>query len=296
MAEALVNGVGLAYQQLGEGPDVVLVHGLAANRAFWFGQYALPLSRHHRVTLFDLRGHGYSQRSELGYSSTALSQDLEALLDHLQIDRCRLVGHSYGGSVALELACRQPSRVAGLCLMDAKINALQATQRLADLPTLSPFEQEVSRRSGIDWSAEEQIGLRYLEIVAQLQLSADPLPMIDAVTPFGEGRGARRSARAWLDLIQTPGVRDELLRPGATSETIRRQLRELPLLLLYGEQSRCKPSCEALRALLPQSQVAMIEEAGHFFPISHASTVLPVLNGFLAANHTFNIQTAHVST
>ena len=104
MADAQVNGVRLAYQQLGEGADVVLVHGLAANRAFWFGQYALPLSRHYRVTVFDLRGHGYSERSAQGYSSVAMSQDLEALLDELKIERCHVVGHSYGGNLVLALA------------------------------------------------------------------------------------------------------------------------------------------------------------------------------------------------
>ncbi|MDB5977987.1 MAG: alpha/beta hydrolase, partial [Nevskia sp.] len=42
MAEATLNGVNLAYQQMGEGPDLVLVHGLAASRAFWFLHYAVP--------------------------------------------------------------------------------------------------------------------------------------------------------------------------------------------------------------------------------------------------------------
>lgn len=283
MAEALVNGVRLAWQQLGEGPDLVLVHGLAANRAFWFGQYALPLSRHYRVTLFDLRGHGYSERSERGYSSVDLSHDLEALLDELQIERCHLAGHSYGGGVALEYACRQPQRVASLCVMDTKVNALQPKQMLADMPYLSPFEQEVERRSGIDWSAEEQIGLRYLEVVARFQAGDEKLPTLDAVTPFGEGRGAKRAARAWLDLVATPGVREELLSAGASADIIRERLRDLPLLLIYGELSRCRPSCHALAELLPRADVEMVAKGGHFFPISHAASVLPRLSAFLGA-------------
>lgn len=49
MGEVVVNGCRLAYQQVGEGPDLVFVHGLAASRAFWFAQYALPLAQHFRV-------------------------------------------------------------------------------------------------------------------------------------------------------------------------------------------------------------------------------------------------------
>ena len=104
MATANVNGVNLAWQQFGDGPDVVLVHGLAASRAFWFLHYAVPLSRRYRVTLFDLRGHGYSERPQSGYDAVTMAGDLAGLLDHLGIERCDLIGHSYGGSVALEYA------------------------------------------------------------------------------------------------------------------------------------------------------------------------------------------------
>lgn len=280
MAEMLVNGARIAWQQLGEGPDLVLVHGLAASRAFWFAQYALPLQQHYRVTLFDLRGHGYSERTPAGYSATALANDLAGLLDQAGIDRCLLAGHSYGGGVALELACAQPERVAGLCVMDTKVNALQPQQKLSDMPYLSPFEIEVARASGIDWQREEQIGLRFLEVVARLKAASQEVATRDAVTPFGEGRGAARTAKAWIELIDTPGVREELLRAGAPAARIRESLQSLPVLLLYGELSRCMPSCERLRALLPRAETHIVEGGGHFFPLSHAATVRPRMEEF----------------
>ena len=80
MADFQHDGVTLAYQQMGEGPDLVFVHGLAASRAFWFLHYAVPLSRYFRVTLFDLRGHGYSSMPPDGYDPRTMAGDLLGLL------------------------------------------------------------------------------------------------------------------------------------------------------------------------------------------------------------------------
>ena len=55
----------------------------------------------------------------------------------------------------------------------------------------------------------------------------------------------------------------------------------MPLLLIYGEHSRCLPTCRALQQLLPQAQVELIAQAGHFFPMSHAGAVRRRLARFL---------------
>ncbi len=66
--------------------DLVMVHGLATNLAFWYLQMAPELNRDYRVTLYDLRGHGRSERTESGYAAADLATDLQKLLDHLEID------------------------------------------------------------------------------------------------------------------------------------------------------------------------------------------------------------------
>ncbi len=274
----------LAWQQMGEGPDLVFVHGLAASRAFWFAQYALPLQNRYRVTCFDLRGHGYSGDAPSGYSSAAQADDLLAVLDEAGIERCHLVGHSYGGGIALEFAVRHPQRVASLCIMDTKVNALQPRQMLSDMPYLSAFEIEVAQRSGIDWDREEQIGLRFLEAVARLKVEGAAIPTRDSVTPFGEGRGALRTAKAWVDLISKPGVYEELLMPGADAVQIAARLASMPVLLIYGELSRCMPSCRSLQGLLPAAGVEVVPQGGHFFPLSHAQNVRGWLEAFLAGS------------
>jgi pimeloyl-ACP methyl ester carboxylesterase len=283
MAEAQLENLTLAWQQMGEGPDLVFVHGLAASRAFWFLQYAMPLSKHFRVTLFDLRGHGYSSTPDHGYDARTMATDIEGLLDQLGIAQCLLVGHSYGGGVALEFAVAHPQRVAKLAILDTKVNALQPTQRLSDSPHLSMFEVEVAETSGHDWEAEPQVGLLFLEVLARAKLATSAseaeIKVRDPFTPFGEGRGALRTARQFVGLLDNTSARDEFVQAGAPSAAIA-QL-PMPVLLIYGEWSRCLPSCRALQALLPQAEVRIVPEGGHFFPVSHAKMVMAWLAPFM---------------
>src|SRR3712207_3517403 len=101
MPKVLAGGVRTHYQQLGEGPDVVLVHGLGANLAFWYLGAAPLIATDHRVTAYDLRGHGLTARTPSGYSTGQLAADLMAVLDRLKIERTTLIGHSYGAAIAL---------------------------------------------------------------------------------------------------------------------------------------------------------------------------------------------------
>lgn len=282
MAEVQLSDVSIAYQQLGEGPDLVFVHGLAASRAFWFLQYALPLSKHFRITLFDLRGHGYSSMPASGYDAVTVAEDLAGLLDHLGIERCLLVGHSYGGGVALEFAGRHPARVERLVVLDTKINALQPTQRLGDSPHLSPFEVEVSRTSGHDWEQEPQVGLLFLEVLARWKVDGGGSEAKDVFTPFGEGRGAQRTARQFVELMDRTTARREVVMPGIDGPAI--AALPMPCLWIYGDWSRSMPSYRALLALRPAAEFRLIPQGGHFFPISNAALVMGWLQPFLSCS------------
>src|SRR5262245_8041617 len=83
---------------------VVLIHGLASSLAFWYFRIAPDLARQHRVVMLDLRGHGRSSMPATGYAGAAMAADLHALLDHLAVERAHVIGHSFGGNVALQFA------------------------------------------------------------------------------------------------------------------------------------------------------------------------------------------------
>jgi pimeloyl-ACP methyl ester carboxylesterase len=103
-----VDGVGIHFQQMGDGPDVVMIHGMATNLAFWWLSMVLAARSGFRVTALDLRGHGHSSVPATGYTVPDLAGDVVGLMDAAGIERAHLVGHSLGGEVALLIAASQP--------------------------------------------------------------------------------------------------------------------------------------------------------------------------------------------
>jgi pimeloyl-ACP methyl ester carboxylesterase len=132
------DGVTLAGETVGEGPDVVLLHGLTATRRYVvMGSKALPRAGY-RVTTFDARGHGESSPagSRGAYEYADMVADLEALLDHLGIDRAALGGASMGAHTTMAFALAFPQRVSALVQItpayDGQPRDLDEWDRLAD--------------------------------------------------------------------------------------------------------------------------------------------------------------------
>jgi len=112
-----VGGRLLRYLDLGEGgTPLVLVHGFGGDLNNWlFNQPALAAER--RVIALDLPGHGESGKTLRSGEAAELSEAVLDLLDHLQLDRVHLAGHSMGGLVALTVAQQAPARVVSLTLI-----------------------------------------------------------------------------------------------------------------------------------------------------------------------------------
>jgi pimeloyl-ACP methyl ester carboxylesterase len=113
------DGVKLAGEEAGEGPPIVLLHGLTATRRYVvMGSRALERSGH-RVISYDARGHGRSGAAPLpnAYSYELLADDLLAVLDEMRIERAVLAGASMGAQTALRFALDHPERVAALGLI-----------------------------------------------------------------------------------------------------------------------------------------------------------------------------------
>jgi pimeloyl-ACP methyl ester carboxylesterase len=111
-ARLQVPGGEVVYDTSGAGSPVVLLHGAFMDRRSWDHQRP-AFARRFRVVRYDIRPFGESSRPEKAYS---VPGDLLRLLDHLKIGRAHLVGHSFGGGVALDFALLYPERVASLVL------------------------------------------------------------------------------------------------------------------------------------------------------------------------------------
>ena len=101
----------------GTGQPIVLVHGLASNCRIW-DLVAPILSRQFRVIAVDQRGHGQSFKPDTGYDFRSVVADLDGLVSSLAFDSPLIVGHSWGGDVALEYAVLNPGQAMGLCFVD----------------------------------------------------------------------------------------------------------------------------------------------------------------------------------
>ncbi|MGN9844678.1 alpha/beta fold hydrolase [Nonomuraea sp. H19] len=113
-----VNGIRLVYREEGDpaAPPLLLIHGRTADHNDWNGITQHFAARYH-VFVPDLRGHGASDHPG-EYPLPAMAEDIAALLDHLGVERTRLVGHSLGGIVAYLVAMNHPDRVERLVLED----------------------------------------------------------------------------------------------------------------------------------------------------------------------------------
>lgn len=113
-----INGAEIAYDIAGAGEPIVLLHAGIADRRMWEEQ--LPaLAARYRVVRLDLRGFG---DTEADRSPFTYHDDVDAVLEALGIEHAFLVGASFGGAVAIDVALYHPDRVSGLVLIDAVVD------------------------------------------------------------------------------------------------------------------------------------------------------------------------------
>lgn len=237
MAEVVANGVKLHVQRLGAAsrPAVVFLHGLVMdNLSSWYFTVANAAAPRADVILYDLRGHGRSERPAAGYGVADMVADLQALLAALAVDRrVILVGNSFGGLLALAFAVADPERVAGLVLVDA---------HLAD----EGFAGEMAATLSLEGEARDRV--------------------IAASFARWLGRHSERKRNRLADtaraLVTGTSLVDDL---GATSPLSADALRTIdaPVLALYGERSDLRRRAELRLAALPRCRVEVLAGCTH---------------------------------
>ena len=108
-------GLSTRYRLEGDGPTLALIHGVGSSLESW-DDVVSSLGSGYRILRHDLRGLGKSTKIKGRYVLAEFVDDFIALLDHLKIDVCHVVGHSLGGLVAQGIAISYPQRVNKLVL------------------------------------------------------------------------------------------------------------------------------------------------------------------------------------
>lgn len=127
----LLNGLRFHYLNWGgEGPPVVLLHGLASNARIWDFVAPLLVTAGFRVLALDQRQHGLTDDADDGFDFPGVVRDLHAFIDTLQLERPLLVGHSWGAGTVLNYAAARPAGAAGIVLVDGGTSELSAVPEM----------------------------------------------------------------------------------------------------------------------------------------------------------------------
>ena len=255
MPEVEVNGTRLFYQQSGEGPDVVLVHAVTSNQAVWvFTGLTDALAAEFRVTSYDLRGHGFSDRPPTGYTSAVMTEDLRQLHAALGLGPAVLVGHSFGGVTAIHTALLHPECVAGVILSDSFFPGLKHVEPNFGKANVWADLRETFGKVGVDLGDT-------VDFTRLFRTTAELLPekLRTLEEMFGVlGRGWFRQLPR---LAETTCGDEVLTEAGLTAERIAAVTR--PVVALYDEFSPFLATCRWLEANLPDCTAEIIPAAKH---------------------------------
>jgi pimeloyl-ACP methyl ester carboxylesterase len=116
---APANGTKVYYEVYGEGEPIILLHGAYMTIETNWGQLIPELSKTRKVIAIELQGHGHTPFSDRKLSRVTLASDVEGVMDYLKIDSADVVGYSFGGSVAYQLAIQSPKRLRKLVIISS---------------------------------------------------------------------------------------------------------------------------------------------------------------------------------
>ncbi|MFI1354266.1 alpha/beta fold hydrolase [Streptomyces sp. NPDC020898] len=254
------DGTELACRVLGDGPPLVCLPGGPMQDSVYLGDLG-GLSAHRRLIMLDLRGTGRSAAPEdpASYRCDRLIDDVEALREHLGLDRMDLLGHSAGTNLAVLYAARHPERVGRLALITPSVFAVGI-----DIPGDVRIGTARLRRDE-PWFPE---AFAALEALVAGRAGADTFQII---APFWYGRwdAAARAHRAAEDgqrndkaaaVYASEGAFD----PAATRAALARFA--APVLVLAGEVdlNSPPPATAEFAGLFPHAELVVQPGAGHF--------------------------------
>jgi 3-oxoadipate enol-lactonase len=229
------QGLRLAFETHGSGEPLILIHGYPLTRVIWHP--LLASLKGVQAILPDVRGFGESEGAAPGFGMEELAADVNALLDHLQIERAFLAGHSMGGYIALAFARRYPQRVKGLALIASQAAADPPERRAARLETAERIARE-----GVTFVAESM---------------SQALTPDESLRPLLFTLIARQHPQALIAALHAMAQRPDSLAV--------LQSGEFPLLLVHGQADSLIPLARAqeIRAAVPRARLIELPGVGH---------------------------------
>ena len=287
MPQVELHGQRVSYHRLGEGPPIVLIHGITSSSRTWRA-VTHGLAERHTVVAPDLLGHGRSGKPRGDYSLGAYASGVRDLLAVLGIGKATVVGHSLGGGIAMQFAYQFPDRVERLVLVDSGGlgEEVSVALRAATLPgaeivlplMFTRYSREVGRVAG---RVLGRLGLKASANLRGIVEGVDSLADADARRAFVH------TARSVMDPRgQRVDARDRLYLSAG-----------VPTLLVWGADDRIIPVKHGRRAheLMPHSRLEVFERAGHFPFHDDPERFVALLEDFIATTEPADLDEERVA-
>jgi len=268
-----IHGHKRAFIKTGNGPALLLLHGLGCDHTTWLPVIA-ALSRRYTVIAPDLLGHGKSAKPRADYSVGGYANGMRDLLTVLGIDRVTVVGHSFGGGVAMQFAYQFPERTERMVLVAPGGLGPEVTPAIRAI-TLPGFHQAMALAT---LPGVRQVATTGLRTLAASGLSkARDLDEVAVVLESFKDPGSRRAIRHvvsavvdWRGQIVTMVDRAYLTQA-------------MPMCVVWGTEDAVIPVKHAGVAaeLAPGATVEVIANAGHFPHKDHPQRFVKILDEFI---------------
>jgi pimeloyl-ACP methyl ester carboxylesterase len=268
----VIHGHRIGYRRAGEGPVLLLLHGIAGSSQTWIPAMEL-LQADYTVVAPDFLGHGHSAKPGGDYSLGNFANLMRDLLVVLGIERVTVIGQSFGGGVAMQFAYQFPDRCERLVLVDAGGLGREVSWilRLVTLPAAEYVMPVLFPAFARRW------GDRVARLADRVGLRSVPAMEIwrsyRSLTDTGGRQAFVRTMRSVID----PGGQ-------SVSAVDRLYLTErVPTLIVWGQKDKIIPISHAYQALeaAPHSRLEIMPGVGHFPQSEDPGGFVEILEDFL---------------
>jgi pimeloyl-ACP methyl ester carboxylesterase len=279
-----LHGHKIAYRQAGEGPVVVLIHGITSDSSTW--SRVLPyLARRFTVVAPDLIGHGASAKPRGDYSLGAHASGLRDLLLTLGHERATFVGHSLGGGIAMQFSYQFPEMCERLVLVDSGGLGREVSPllRAAALPGSELVLPVLAATRLLDAG---RLASGLLARVG-LQVGTDLEQMARGHATLSDPAARAAFLHTLRSVVEPSGQRVD-----ATNRLY--LARHIPLLLVWGERDTIIPVAHgrASQTRLPGSRLEVFPRSGHFPQLDEPERFLDVLGDFIDSTEPAELDSA----
>ena len=259
-----VEGTRLHFVTRGEGRPVVLIHGNPGSTQDWTRVFG-PLAALHKVIAFDRPGHGSSQRPKhIDATVEVQSRLLHDALKQLHVERPIVVGHSWGGALALIYAINYPTEVAGVVLVAPAVYESQdGVSLVTELPAVPVIGDAVN------FVLTPLLAATFVRSALKKAFSPDPVPKNYLRSVLSEWTKAKKVKAYSLD---EASLNDSLKQFSPRYPEI-----TIPVSILAGDSDLIvleKKNAERLHQVLPKSRLILLPKTGHQIPFTRSQAVV----------------------